>query len=128
MRPTTPFQTGQLELHQSAPLSLLFSASPEVRVHFFLFSPFHLHEVGVQDKALEGALLSVLEDEGPMAGTRLKLVKSINGPLLVVARKPKNEGVFNVLLQKFPREHNRVLVAIAIMLRVDLRLPDFSTT
>ena len=81
----------------------------------------------MQDKALEGALLSVLEDEGPMAGTRLKFVKGVNGPLLVVVRKTKDEGVVNILLQKFPRKHNPILLE-GMNAMGELPLPDFSAT
>ena len=74
MRPTTPFQTGQLELHPHASPRPLFITQSVVRSHAFLGLPFQLHEVRVQHKALEGGPwvlppVGILDDIGPMAGT-----------------------------------------------------------
>ena len=118
MRPTTPFQTGQLELHPHASLRPLFFIQSVVRSPAFLGLPFQLHEVRVQHIALEGARMlvpvGVFEEVGPMAGSRLQNLYSASGPLvLIVVRKTKDEGVFNILLQKFPREHNCILVAVS---------------
>ena len=92
MRPTTPFQTGQLELHPHASLRPMFFIQSVVRSPAFLGLPSQLHEVRVQHKALEGARMlvpvGVFEEVGPMAGSRLQNLYSASGPLvLIVVRK-----------------------------------------